>query len=721
MNMKNLFKRKTVTSAEAAPHRKSQLPGRFSRGQWSIRAKLAAVIIASVLVTVSVAAIGLVVVNGLATAFFRVSQEMPAKLQALADIESASLWLLSETRDHLLIGNDDALVEAEKAKAQLDTALTAYTTAVSKSNPRIAEEQVLADDLERMALDLIRKADALELSHRSGASDEKIKAAMNELETTEDALAEKLVEVQTLSLNERMAGIKRIDRVINMTQSLMIFYPLAASIVLLIASSFIGRLISARLKELNETARQIIAGDMTTRNNVLGNDELGVLGQSLNLMVDKLGTSITRLEREGKQLQTVMQVGRSLVALLSVDEVLAELVNLTKETFNYYHTHIYLLDEQQKKLRLAYGYGSAGAEMKARGYAIDLLAPTSLVARAARTAEVVWVGNVREDPDWLPNELLPETYSEISVPIVVEGKVVGVLDAQEREVDGFDESDAVLFLALAGQAAVAIKNARLFAGVESALIEARETQKQYVQQGWDRDKVARRGAGQAHFSLMVQDVLPESAIEQARQLAVQYKQPTSFTMAQLSDGSQASAQPGSGLASAGRQALVAPIIIKDVPIGNMQFHHIDPDRVWTEGELAVINTVLVQLAQVAEQQRLFDETQERASRERLLAEIGDKMRRAPSLEALMKVTTAELSKALNPMRVYAQLGFAPADKEPPAPPSAEPAVAEVTPPAEPDTEPLPPDSAQATNGHSPRVNGRQPGAANHPSVSGESL
>ncbi len=76
-------------------------------------------------------------------------------------------------------------------------------------------------------------------------------------------------------------------------------------------------------------------------------------------------------------------------------------------------------------------------------------------------------------------------------------------------------------------------------------------------------------------------------------------------------------------------ALVAPISLRNVVIGDLQLHEIDPERKWTESELALISAVIDQVAQAAETLRLLDETQERASREQLVSQISSKMRRAP--------------------------------------------------------------------------------------------
>lgn len=719
MDIMNLFrKRKPTLSANAKPSAEDgPAPQPHRKRQMSIRVRILAIIIVSIVAVESVALMGLVVFGIMSNAFYRVSNEMPAKLEALARIESYSLSLVSEIRQYFLSDDNESVAGATQAKAKLNEELATYTGVVERGQYTTSAERELAARLQLAVADLQQKSDAVLHLHRSGVSDSEMRSALNDLDAAADGLSAVMAAGKELSSDERIVGIDRINRIVQIVRATMILYPLILSIFLLVYSTFMGRSIISRLKDLTQTAEQIMAGDLTRKNNVSGGDELGLLGYTLNLMVEKMAENITRLEREGKQRETLLQINYKLAGILSLDALLVEVVKLTKETFNYYYAHIYLIDEQKQVLNLAQGYGHIGEEMKVAGHHINLNAPTSLVARAARTGQVVWADDVREAPDWLPNPLLPETRSEIAIPILTDGKVVGVLDVQANVTAGFDRSDANLLLALANQVAVAIKNVHLFTSVQKTLAETREVQKQYIQQGWDRNRIAHRGVGQARFSLLAQDLLSDTAVDQARQLAFQHNQPTLINAAQLSDGNQPETQEvsaASGLLSEEGQVLVAPIVYKEVPIGNLQFHHVAPDRIWTEGELALINAVIDQLAQVAEQQRLFDETQERASRERLIAEIGDKMRRAPNLETLMQVITAELSKALNPMRVFTQLGLSADHLQTPPEPSP------ITPSTEPKAEPASSDSAQAGNSL-PRVNGRQAGNGHKPSVSGELL
>jgi GAF domain-containing protein len=299
------------------------------------------------------------------------------------------------------------------------------------------------------------------------------------------------------------------------------------------------------------------------------------------------------------------------------------------------------------------GAGEAGKQMKARGHKIALNVPTSLVARAVRTGEIVTVDNVREALDWLPNPLLPDTYSEMAVPIILEGQVVGVLDVQERRIAGLDESDANLLRSLANQVAVAIRNARLFAEVEKALAEAHATQERYLERDWDKARITRRNRGHVQFS-QTETTLNEEIIAAARQHALADEGLTLVALKGVPENTEDQAKGGAGQTD---YALVTPIKLRNVTIGNLQLHGVEPDRQWTEDEQALLSAVIDQVAQVAENIRLLDETQERASRERLIGQVSDRLRRAPNLETLMQIGVEELSRVLQPARTFLRFGL----------------------------------------------------------------
>jgi signal transduction histidine kinase/HAMP domain-containing protein/CheY-like chemotaxis protein len=265
-------------------------------------------------------------------------------------------------------------------------------------------------------------------------------------------------------------------------------YLIAAIVVaaLVVASSLgflIVRQIVWPIQAMATTAQAISVGDLSQQVKVTSRDELGLLAGAFNSMTSQLRELIDSLEQRiadrTYRLEIVATLGERLNAILDPGDLLREVVNQVKQNFGYYHTHIYLLEGggEGGVLVVAAGTGNAGEKMTASGHSIPLEAATSLVARAARSREIVTVDDVQAAEDWLSNPLLPDTRAEMAVPIMQKGEVIGVLDVQADQVAALDENDANLLRSLANQVAVALSNARLFEETTRSKEEAEQARK----------------------------------------------------------------------------------------------------------------------------------------------------------------------------------------------------------------------------------------------------
>lgn len=438
-----------------------------------------------------------------------------------------------------------------------------------------------------------------------------------------------------------------------LTQTLIVGVATVVSIgvSVLILAILLRRTLSPIIS-LTGAADQVSAGNLeVVIKGTHRTDELGVLARAFANMTVRLKELISALEERAHYLGVVAAVGERLSAVLNLEELLTEVVNQIKENFGYYHVHIYLLDNEQGLLAVVEGTGAAGAEMKARGHSIPLDAPRSLVARAARSGQVVNVSNVHEAEGWLSNPLLPDTRAEIAVPITLEGVVVGVLDVQEDKIAGLDEDDINFLRSLTSQIAIAIRNARLFAEIETALADARVAHEQYIKQAWEEINIDRHPRRQI-YSQSATSPLAEPVIAEAREQAWTQPRPAIVTL-NTQDSSENS-----------EDILVAPVKVGNVTVGALQMHGLISDnetneeaRQWTEQDLHLVETVLEQVAQIAENLRLFDDTREHASREQAIREITEKLRAAPNLDALLETAARELSQRLKVPHAVVELGI----------------------------------------------------------------
>lgn len=443
-----------------------------------------------------------------------------------------------------------------------------------------------------------------------------------------------------------------------------ILWNIGISIVILLAVTMIAagvgvnlaRRLADPLHNLTQTATRIAAGESTLQAPLAGPTEVRQLAEAFNSMTTQLQDLINSLEQRvtsrTHRLEIVANLSERLSSILDLDDLLQELVKGVKISFNYYHVQVYLLDNGQQNLLIAAAAGSTGAQMQAPGHHIPLTQRTNLVARAARTAEVVRVDQVHQLEDWQPNPLLPATQAEMALPIILEGQVVGVLDVQENQVAGFDESDAAILRSLTNQVAVAIRNARLFTATETALAESRAVQERYVEQSWQKSN---HGAlHQVHQYVAANAPrLPNQLWLKYNQLAQQRTQPTRLNLSPTED--MAFLESGQDMQGV---SLVAPIKLAGKTIGSLQLHQIDEQPTgWREQDLALVEAVLDQVAQAAENIRLFDETRERATRQQVIREITDKLRTAPNLDTLLKIAVQELGHRLGVRHTVLELGI----------------------------------------------------------------
>lgn len=183
------------------------------------------------------------------------------------------------------------------------------------------------------------------------------------------------------------------------------------------------------------------------------------------------------LERRARQVQLSTEIAQEIATATALKDLFCLVVNRVQEQFGYYYVHIYTLE--QENLVIQEGTGNIGRQLKLEDYRLPLGVERSLIARAARLGQAVLVPDVSQEPAWLPHELVPQTKSELSVPIKLEDEVLGVLDVQSDVVGGLDEEDQLLLTGLCGQIAIAIHQRRVEEERQQAQTALRESERRY--------------------------------------------------------------------------------------------------------------------------------------------------------------------------------------------------------------------------------------------------
>jgi sigma-B regulation protein RsbU (phosphoserine phosphatase) len=154
-------------------------------------------------------------------------------------------------------------------------------------------------------------------------------------------------------------------------------------------------------------------------------------------------------------LATLYEIGKETASILDLDELLHRVAEIVKRVIDYEMFGILLMDEERGELVLRKAVNLGGSKEKQR-----LKAGEGLCGAAVRTKAPVLVGDVRKDPRYVG--LVPETRSELVVPLVHKDRVVGVFDLESPVLDRFTEEHVKVLTPLASQVAVAVENARLY-------------------------------------------------------------------------------------------------------------------------------------------------------------------------------------------------------------------------------------------------------------------
>ena len=207
-------------------------------------------------------------------------------------------------------------------------------------------------------------------------------------------------------------------------------------------------------------------------------DLLNALGVQAAIAIENTRLFETTQQRL-KEVGALYRTSQGLAASLDADELIKDVVKLLQQNFGYYHVQIYLIEPKSGNLVIQHGSGYIGDELVQRGH--QLPAGEGIVGHVAETGEPFFTNNVDQVVFFKRNPLLPDTQSEIAVPITVDKQVVGVLDIQTIPQQRLTEGDFQLMVAVADQLVVALQKAKLYGDLQTALQQEQSVRSQLLQ------------------------------------------------------------------------------------------------------------------------------------------------------------------------------------------------------------------------------------------------
>ncbi len=389
-------------------------------------------------------------------------------------------------------------------------------------------------------------------------------------------------------------------------------------VLILIHLGLIGMLIHRAMNNMLDAMRE------SQRNAQIQsqiNRELETLRATLE---QRIAERTRDLERRTNQLQAAAEVGRVAASILDVDRLLAEVMQLLHDRFDLYHVAFLEVDSSGQWAEYRAGAGPGWQRLQQERFRLQV-GGLSLIGWCIANAQVGVNQDVRATESiHFPHPLVPDTRSEVALPLIVRGQVIGALSVQSDKPHAFDRETIDVLRTIADQIAVALDNARLLRESQEALESARHAYGELGRQTWSDLLLSRENWGYRYTYRIISPVEgdwpPEmiEALETGRPVRRRIK---------------------------GDSALAIPLQVRDQIVGVISFYK-PADEAWTQDEINFLERAIQQTGVALESAQFYEESQLRAAQERIAREITARMRETLDIDTVLRTSLQEIRQAL---------------------------------------------------------------------------
>jgi len=368
-------------------------------------------------------------------------------------------------------------------------------------------------------------------------------------------------------------------------------------VVLILLTSFRKNTEKARFEELREVNRELES---------LSNE----LEQRVEMRAQELIKANQQTTRRSEQLIAIAELARSITNIQDLESLLPTITTFISLRLGYYHVGIFLNDPTNSYALLRAANSPGGQNMLSRGHKLKI-GQQGIVGYAIKSGQPRIALDVGTDSVHFINPDLPDSKSEMAVPLRLGSEIIGALDIQSTEASAFSIDDMPVFNTLADQVSIAIQNAHLLEQAQTALREVEEAYAEQTGQAWRGFSAKQTVKGYRFDGVEPQPI-------------VQVSKPIKETEA----------------------GLTLPMRLRGQVIGNLKLKTGNANRKWTDDEITLAEAAIERAALALESARLLEEAQNRAAREQAIGEIADSLSRVSEVETILQTTVIELGRRL---------------------------------------------------------------------------
>ncbi len=338
------------------------------------------------------------------------------------------------------------------------------------------------------------------------------------------------------------------------------------------------------------------------------------------------------VERRSNLLKAVAEVGRGITSYRSLSELLQQTTLLIRENFGYYHVGIFLLDDRKEYAVLAAANSEGGQRMLEKKHQLKV-GETGIVGYVTEYIKARIALDVGQDAVYFNNPDLPLTRSEMALPLVVGGQILGALDVQSTESQAFTEDDIATLQIMAEQLAVAIQNANLFNETETALESSKVLFGDVSREAWSKILQNQPRIG---YIATPPETVKINAVKLESNIAKAF-------------------ETGDIIIGSDNLTITVPVKVRGLVIGAIRLKKNEISEAWTQEETNLAIALSEQLSGALESARLYRESQQRAARESLVSDISARISSYSSMESILRETVQELGQTIGNASVTFQL------------------------------------------------------------------